>query len=312
MNTHTCRLTALRLPLLCAAVALAAGCRLPTRSDLTLPFSSLVSAHDGQHDAAELFQELGGEEAFVLLTRYLYRWYLDETDFKRFNPDFKHQLWIRTVQTVADPQDNSRYLEVVFPAIGVMVTLKKSDYPIPELKLAVKTAGYRVTQVCRDSCRRNVQRRDYAVMDINIDALYERLFQTRLDRVYYDAALLALLKASAAQQIAALHDASGQARPHPAETLFVAPVNTLANEIWCFWEEGKTLLRFTSELDLANPALWTQESVTIQLYNAVEQTVVSHEERPGDDRFATRDQIGRALYNCIILGQKLSLPLGQN
>jgi len=313
MNTHTCRLVARCLPLLCAVFVFAAGCRLPTRQDLKLPFSSLVFPHNHQPDAAKLFQELGGEKAFTQLTQYLYRWYLDETDFKRFNPEFKHQLWIRIPQTVADPQDKSRYLEVVFPAMGVMVTLKKTDYQIPELKLAVKNDGYRVTQVCRDTCRRNVQQSDYAVMDINIDALYERLFKTRLERVYYDAALLSQLKESAQHEIAALHEVPGQSQqPHPPETLYVAPVNTLANEIWCFWEEGKMLLRFTSDIDLSNPELWTQESVTIQLYSAVEQTVVSHEERPGDARFITRDQIARALFNCIILGQKISLPNGQN
>jgi len=311
MKTHVHPFTAVRISLLFAALASANGCRLPHKGELTFPFSSLVSPHDSQPDAAGLFKELGGEEAFMQLTRYLYRWYLDETDFKHFAPDFKHQLWLRTLQTVADPQDNSRYLEAVFPAIGVVVTLKKTDYQIPELKLLVRSDGYRITQIARDTSKQNIQKHDYAVMDIDTGALYKRLFQTRLDCVYPDAALLAHLKESAAQQIAALHDAPTQAKPQQPATFFVAPVHKVSNEVWGFWEEGKLLFRFTSDIDLSNPALWAHDSVNVQLYNAVEQTVVSHEERPGDDRFITRDQIGRALYNCIVLGQKISLPPGQ-
>lgn len=312
MNTTRPCLTAGRL--LCAVLLTGlGGCRLTRMPSPALSLSGLIAPHPSRA-AAELFAELGGEEAFVQITRHLYRWYLDEDDFKRFNRDPKHQLWLRTVETVADPEDRSRYLEMVLPAIGVMVSLKKTDYRIPELKLTVRSDGYRITQICRDTCRRQVLQRDYAVMDLNLDALYERLFQTRLERTPPGEALLNHLLAETARQIAALAEtpAATEARPpDPDATVFVAPISVIANEAWVFWEEGKLLFRFSSDLDLANPELRKTGALDIRLYNAVEQTVVSHEERPCDDRFITRDQIGRALYNCVILGQRHALPAGR-
>ena len=34
------------------------------------------------------------------------------------------------------------------------------------------------------------------------------------------------------------------------------------------------------------------------------QTVVSHNEAPGGNEFQTRDQVGRALYNCLVPGRR--------
>jgi hypothetical protein len=35
--------------------------------------------------------------------------------------------------------------------------------------------------------------------------------------------------------------------------------------------------------------------------------VISLEEAAGSNRFMTRSQIGRALYNCIVLGQRVAV-----
>jgi hypothetical protein len=71
------------------------------------------------------------------------------------------------------------------------------------------------------------------------------------------------------------------------------------------------LFHFTSDIDLANPKVWSQDPPNVTVYDTVRQTVVSHDERPGDNRFITRDMVGRALYNCIVLGKKSSLPLAR-
>jgi len=39
-----------------------------------------------------------------------------------------------------------------------------------------------------------------------------------------------------------------------------------------------------------------------------QQVVVSHEEAPGSNRFLTRYQVSRALFNCVILGQRITVP----
>ena len=43
------------------------------------------------------------------------------------------------------------------------------------------------------------------------------------------------------------------------------------------------------------------------LRDVLNQTVVSHDEAPGSNAFLTRDQVGRALYNCVILGRRIEV-----
>ena len=285
----------------------AAGCRLPSHRDFTLSFSDIVHAHQDQKEAAPLFAELGGDDGFFQVVHYLYRWQLDENDFKRRDPAFQRQLWIRRLQTVTDENDNSRFMEVVFPAVGVTVTLKKTDYRIPELKLDVKSNGYRIVRISREP-RSVSEDHDYVRLEFDTDALYARLFQERSQAQQPSDDLLARMKDSVARQVAEL--------PLPAarkseNTVYFAPVHSVSNEIWAYWEEGKLLFRFTSDIDLNNPAVWAQDTLAVSIYDTVSQTVVSHEEKPGDDGFITRDQVGRALYNCIVLGRKSMIPTAQ-
>ena len=37
------------------------------------------------------------------------------------------------------------------------------------------------------------------------------------------------------------------------------------------------------------------------------QTVVSLDEAAGSNAFLTRDQIGRALFNCVVLGRRIEV-----
>ena len=280
------------------------GCQ-ATRSEkpVTL-FPHLVQAPSMQSEAAALFTEMGGEQTFLDLVRYLYRWYLDEDDFKRFRPDVKRQLWIRRVQAVADQGDKSRYLEVVFPAIGVRITLKKTDYQIPELKLTVRSGGYRVIQLSRDADLEASQAADYAALDLNIAALYDRLYKMRLERTFPDETLQTHIQKRIVQQC----DQWAADQRHKPKTLYVAPVHAVDNECWVFWEEGRRLFKFSSEIDLANPDVWMHDRLDVVVCDTVTQTIVSFEERPGDNSCFTRDQIGRALYNCVVLGQRRVAP----
>jgi hypothetical protein len=51
----------------------------------------------------------------------------------------------------------------------------------------------------------------------------------------------------------------------------------------------------------------------IRTYDVLTQTVVSLDEAAGSNEFLTRDQVGRALYNCIVLGDNrfLGWPRGR-
>jgi hypothetical protein len=45
----------------------------------------------------------------------------------------------------------------------------------------------------------------------------------------------------------------------------------------------------------------------VKTWDVLNQVVVSLDESAGSNAFMTRDQIGRALYNCLVLGQRLEV-----
>jgi hypothetical protein len=67
------------------------------------------------------------------------------------------------------------------------------------------------------------------------------------------------------------------------------------------------LIRFTSDLDLSNPSVWGKESLKVRTFDIDKQVVVSQSEVPGSNAFLNRDQVGRVLYNCIVLGQRVAV-----
>jgi len=257
-----------------------------------------------RNEAAALLAELGGEDAFAALARYLYRWHLDENDFKERNPDYCGKLWIRRIEGILDEGDKSRFLEVVLPAIGVVVTLKKSDYIIEELKLHVKSDGYKITKINRVDNDLPGDPQNYAALDIDVPALYEKLFATRMEAEYPDRELFEHLRICAAMQCANLAEG---APVSGTQTVWIAPLSPLANEIWMYWEERRVLFRFVSDIDIRNKEIWNYDAIFVTSHDIITQTVVSYEEAPGQDSFMTRDQVGRILYNCMAFGRKIKI-----
>jgi hypothetical protein len=96
--------------------------------------------------------------------------------------------------------------------------------------------------------------------------------------------------------------------PAGEQVIHLAPLSPVANETWVFWESGHKLFYFASDIDLANPKVWEHQSLLARIFDLDEQVVVSHEEAAGSNRFLTRYQVSRALFNCIVLGQRITVP----
>jgi hypothetical protein len=47
--------------------------------------------------------------------------------------------------------------------------------------------------------------------------------------------------------------------------------------------------------------------MAVKLYDIDEQVVVSLDEVAGSNAYMTRDQVGRVLFNCIVLGKRVVL-----
>ena len=239
------------------------------------------------------------------LVRYLYRWQLDEAEVDRLVGGRQVVFWVRRVEAPLDPGDRSALAEILLPQAGLRVRVKKADYRIEELGTEARSANFRITQVIRgDMPDRAPQGSE--VVEVDMQAMRDYLFRTRAQHDYPDPALVARLqqalrKEAAREGILATNDAAGDKIVH------IAPLSPVANEIWVFWESGRKLFSFASDIDLANPAVWEHETLLARIYDLDQQVVVSHEEAPGSNRFLTRNEVSRALFNCVLFGQRLTV-----
>jgi hypothetical protein len=145
---------------------------------------------------------------------------------------------------------------------------------------------------------------------VDTKEMTDYLFRTRNQREYPDAALLERLRQALRDEIA--KDVVSITNVVPGEQIIhLATLSTVANEVWVYWETGRKLLHFASDIDLANPAVWQHESIMVRSYDLDQQVVVSHHEAPGSNRFLTRYQVSRALFNCLVLGERVVLTPGK-
>jgi hypothetical protein len=260
----------------------------------------------GAADAPAVPPELAQPAYLFEVVRYLYRWHLDESEVERILGSKQFVFWVRRLEPKLDPGDRSVLGEILLPQVGLTARVKKADYTIEELGVVVKSPSFRITRITRGQVSARPPR-GCAVVELDMKEMLEYLFRTRNQRDYPDAPLVerlrqALRKEAARQGILATNAPTGEQVAH------LAPLSPVANDTWVFWEAGHKLFHFASDIDLANPAVWEHQTLTVSIFDLDQQVVVSHEEAPGSNRFLTRYQVSRSLFNCIVLGQRITLP----
>jgi hypothetical protein len=239
------------------------------------------------------------------VVRHLYRWQLDEVEIEKLVGAKEITFWVRRLQPRLDPGDRSQFAEILLPQVLMRIKVKKADYTIEELGTVVRGQTFKITQVLR-SQQPFQQPSGCAVIRVDMKELREYLFRTRNQRDFPDAELVERLR-TAVRQEAAKQGILQTNTPMSEQIVYLAPLSPVANETWVFWETGRKLLYFASDIDLANPAVWKHETLMARIYDLDTQVVVSHEEAAGSNRFLTRYQVSRALFNCLIFGQRLAL-----
>ncbi|HPC18791.1 MAG: hypothetical protein KBC66_05855 [Kiritimatiellae bacterium] len=236
------------------------------------------------------------------IVRHLYRWYMDEADIEQESggEDFTFRVWRRDVKL--DEGDRSVIAEIDLPLRGIAVQVKKADYTIEDLGIDVTSRGYRIINVSRVPVPAEAPPGAVAVT-IPVAEMRNYLFRTRSEAEFPDAEMYERLRVALREHLGL----DPQKREAGEQIVHVAPLSPVANELWAFVENRKMLIRFASDMDIEEPAMWSLQSLAIRTYDILTQTVVSLNEVPGSNAFLTRDQVGRALFNCIILGRRLTV-----
>jgi hypothetical protein len=259
------------------------------------------------------------KEYLFEVARHLYRWYLDETDFGKLVDKPDVVFWVRERMErmpKLDPGDKSRFGEIVVPDLNVRVTVKKADYTIEELGVVVKHDTFKVINVARGGLPADSA--GYKVVTTSYQAMRDYAHRTRTLARFPDEALLMRLRLCARERISKhleSHEEGGlESRigtldelKSQEQVVHLSPLSNVTNELWVFWETGRMLIQFNSDMDLENTGLWDHDELVVKLYNIDQQTVVSLDEVAGSNAYMTRDRVGRVLFNCIILGRRLIL-----
>jgi hypothetical protein len=272
---------------------------------LAVVLSACHTAPPPRDAAAAVPPELLQPPYLFEVARYLYRWHLDESEVERMEQQQQLLVWIRRLEPKLDPGDRSLEGEILLPQLQLSAKVKREDFSIEELGVVEKSPNFRVIRVTRDQVPARAPR-ECAVVRLDIAELRDYLFRTRNQHDYPDQVMVEHLRQALRHE---------ESRPGllatnaiTSEQVFhLAPLSPVANETWVFWEAGRKLLYVASDISLTNAAAWKDEALVLHIFDLDEQVVGSYEEAPGSNRFLTRDQVSRALFNCMVLGQRIAV-----
>jgi len=269
--------------------------------------SSCVTAQKAEKQAVcPEMQELQQQSYLYEVMRHLYRWYLDEAEVESLIGNEKFTFCVRTIETSLDPGDNSVLGEILLPQLDIIVKVKKADYTIDEIGVVVKSPGFKIIQIDRGrisaASRLSCQR-----VEVDMQQMRDYLFRTRNQQDFPDNVMIERLRQALRKEVAK-EGISITDLPAGDRIVHLAPLSPIANETWVFWEDGRKLFYFSSDIDLANPAVWEHETMMVRVFDVDRQVVVSPQEVPSSNRFLTRYQVSRALFNCVVLGRRIAVP----
>ena len=241
------------------------------------------------------------------VVRHLYRWYMDEEDALQVTRNKQFVFWVRELHPKLDADDRSLLGEIILPELGISVSVKKADYLIQELGVRVTNDRFKITSVSRITVPPKPPA-DAVRIVVDYAAMRNHLFKTRMNVTFPEGEVLTRLRTAARKRILEDQLKQGQTTAKGQEQIVhLSPLSPVANEVWVFWETGRLLIRFASDFDLGHPAVWDHSDLAVKLYDIDEQVVVSLDEVAGSNAYMTRDQVGRVLFNCIVLGRRLVL-----
>jgi hypothetical protein len=236
------------------------------------------------------------------LALHLYRWYLDESDLDpdRIESD-GFRFLVRRLDRAADEGDKSEWAEIRLPQMNLGVTLKRPDYRIEELDLAIQSDLFRIVNIFRLDAAEPEPDGGWTVIDLPLDAMMERLLGSLNAATFPSPGLTDRLRRACRRAM----DLDPDSREAGDQVMHIAPMSAVANEVWVFIGNENLLMRFSADDDLEDEGLWPFQELDVKVFDVFRQTIVTHDQVPGSNMYMTLDQVGRALFNCIVLGKRL-------
>ena len=234
------------------------------------------------------------------ILRHLYRWHMDETLLANTDNLTVLNVWGRELHPPLDPGDQSAFYEVCIPDLGYRVVMKKADYTIPELGVRVTNHNYKIAAVERLDTRPAIPRSAEKVA-FRREQLLDYFFRTRNEKGFPGDALLDRMETVVAAELPTVMSNALAT----AQTIYLAPISPVSNDLWLFWETQQMLIKFSSDADLQSETYWSNKKLGVHFYDLDKNVVVSLAEVAGSNAYVTRDWAARVLFNCVVNGRKI-------
>ncbi len=232
---------------------------------------------------------------------YSYYWYLDDAFFAAHAENRDAELWVRSIEPRSrDADDRSRFGQVWLPAAKVLLTVKKADYPIPELNLTARTANYRVI---RGSFEAEAPAPAEAWKSVPFAwSEIAATFSSARHQIHVPGpATKQVVQAMLRREMERAGVADSPQR------FFIAARTAVATDVWVFWHNRRTLFQISGDLDIVDRTAVGHLPLLIRQFNLGKNVVASLLEAQGSAAVISRDRASRVLFMCVARGEEVVL-----
>lgn len=252
-------------------------------------------------ESLDVDHPMRSEQHLLEILYHTFLWHYDRsylpTDLRKGDLE----IWFRRVTRELDAGDQSKFAELWIPDIQMVIDLKRSDYRIEELGLAVKDDHFKVRRVVREHAppaplaayQRHViphaRVREWITANLRTAAplaptLAKRLRETLLD-----------------------FDLGREPDLTVTHVFHLAPISPASDDLWAFHENTRQLLLFSSDMDLSNEAYWESTPITLEVFNLAPEVILAADAGAAGTATLSKDFVGRALFNCVVLGERVTV-----
>ncbi len=211
------------------------------------------------------------------------------------------EIWFRPVLRELDPGDNSKFAELWIPDIHMLIDLKRSDYRIEELGLAVKDDHFKVRRVVREDAP------PAPIANYQLHAIPHARVREWITANLRTAGPLAPTLAKRLRETLMDFDLGRAPDLTVTHVFHLAPTSPASDDLWVFHENKKQLLLFSSDMDLSNEAYWESTPITLKVFRLDPEVILSPDGGAAGTATLSKDFVGRALFNCVVLGERIAV-----
>ena len=272
------------MKLILFALFMAGGCLLASAQSIVAPTPPATVEHDPAHPAES-------RENLLDIIHHLYLWYHDQSFFEPDSEIDEITVFFRTITRQLDADDHSQFAEIYFPEIELLVELKRSDYYLSEVDLRVQDKFFKIRRVERVR-HLPAALKNHRQTTVNLGELRNWLAARAHRAPPLDDLMRERIRESLLDhQREEIKDAS------VAHVFYVSPFSAVSNEIWVLHQNTNHLLHFSADMDLSDPQRWNQFHLRLRI----------HSLDPSGRAELSKDFIGRALFNCVVLGNRIDV-----